>query len=729
MVGFMRERLPQEEAELRNAAFAEAESFALPPDWMQGREQIAGIAIDNPTTRDRDDAIGLVRHEDGSYTAEISIADVGSFMHALPHTIAYAQRRGETRYLRTSNIPMIPPAISEGVLSLNAGQARPAFTSRIHVTPDGTAGQAAFAHTAISASNTSYYNVNRLAEGKGSESEIDLVHTYGAFAEILLEARRRNGALAVYLPEKGIMTGLSEDLIAFKPGESRIGQLIVQEFMILNNIAMAEYAAHYNIPIINRNHSIRTDAPPKLLQRLLAQEDLERSTLGQVYERARYGSALIGHAALNLAGYAHSTSPLRRFADIVTQANVRAHLLGQESTFSRDEITMICTHLNIVQDEIRDEMNFRSQQIAGRLRGSSGASTGGTPSPAALKMQIAEAGGMAPQFHEAATSGELSVSGQQLLTKKLEERTFDATDLDGLFEAAEKLVLSPEHAAQLTAYLTEHPHIAFTALHQAAAKGFVHNLSAKAKAQGAEFTGVVQCTLPSGQLMRLEVTLPRKKDALHMGSVALVAKLIGTTEQLNIAPNPVSPEAPQNMTFDNAKNKLQEHFQKRGDALPQYETRQIGGPSNKPVFECSVQIVIAGEPVTITATGNSKKNAEMAAADQAFTLVAETVPQQTPNAPQALEVPEGKTPLEVIRAAFPSPINTLQEYQQAHSLAVPHYSITTNPGGVFTALVSVAMADGTTEKFEASGSNKKTARADAAAQALLSGKFGIIIAN
>src|SRR5687768_9206169 len=107
-----------ESARLKDAAYLEAEHFALPPGWEAGRELVDGITIDSVYTRDRDDAIRLTNFPDGRKIVSVSIADVGSFMGDSTAMEAYAREMGETRYLRTGNITMIPPVVSEGVLSI-----------------------------------------------------------------------------------------------------------------------------------------------------------------------------------------------------------------------------------------------------------------------------------------------------------------------------------------------------------------------------------------------------------------------------------------------------------------------------------------------------------------------------------------------------------------------------------------------------------------------------------
>lgn len=696
---------------LRIAAFQEAAAFCLPEGWQEGREIVTDIAIDNPTTADRDDALSLKSLLDESMQAEVAITDISSFRHLLPAVMTHAQVCGETRYLRTSNIPMIPPVISEGHLSLNAGSLKPAFLVRTRIDPQGNVGQAEFSFAALNAINTTYDRVNKLIAGRGQPHNVNLMRRYAKFAKGLLEARRNNGALAFYLPEIGIMSGIDGDLIEFTPGTSQAAQLIVQEFMILTNIAVAEYAAHHNIPVPFRNHSIRTDAPAELVERLLAQEDLNGHVLGRVYERARYGATLSGHAALGVEAYLHATAPLRRFVDCMAQANIRAFILGEPYPFSREETTLISAHINDIQDEIKDAQarNFRTRKLAATL---------GKVGQPITPIDPHAAVDLGPHLLRVKSEGVFSEAAVRQLGERMLKKVVDVNDIDNIIDALNTARLEDETATQLSQYLQTFPHLAFSALHQAAAKGRLTNLSATAAVFDKGYRAHLSATFPNGMTYETYADAPGKKSALQHGAARLIAGILGVELDASTAQNEAghTPETSANAL--DPKNLLQNYAQQRGLKLPDYTTTHTSGTTTNPTFTSVVSLKINDETLVATATGKTKKQAEASVAEEMF--------KQLPSADATIENPQQSKPtLENFPTAEAqeNPIGDLQTLCARSKYGQPVFTIHDLKGRKFSCTVRIRVPGKETLEFVFEGSSKKAARAGAALLALNSDHF------
>ena len=118
-------------------------------------------------------------------------------------------------------------------------------------------------------------------------------------------------------------------------GDRHRSHLLIQEFMILANRAVAQWLADQDIPALYRNHTARAISPDRetMNQTLmtLGSGAAIRKRLTSWLNRAEYGPALVGHFALNLPAYCHFTSPIRRLADLINHRIVKALLKQQDS--------------------------------------------------------------------------------------------------------------------------------------------------------------------------------------------------------------------------------------------------------------------------------------------------------------------------------------------------------------------------------------------------------------
>ncbi|MGH8794180.1 MAG: RNB domain-containing ribonuclease, partial [Stackebrandtia sp.] len=180
--------------------------------------------------------------------------------------------------------------------------------------------------------------------------------TAHSLAAILLARRQRAGALAFYDLFKGYATNEEGHLVRLGDNQRNAGYVIVQELMIAANAAAATWCASRDLPILFRNHRAAAVGGSRedLLSELETAEargdavgyELLRKRMGVVQRPATYEPSVFGHYGLSLPMYAHNTSPLRRYPDLVNQRIMLAAAEGAESPYTYDELAEIGADLN-----------------------------------------------------------------------------------------------------------------------------------------------------------------------------------------------------------------------------------------------------------------------------------------------------------------------------------------------------------------------------------------------
>lgn len=339
------------------------------------------ITIDGPSTKDIDDAIWIERTGTG-YVVTVAIADVASVVLPESPEDLNAMDQAETNYFATGNSPMLPRHLSEKDLSLWPWEKRSAIVADIAVQRDMSSAIRVRLDEIQSMAKLDYADVPRILDGHSEEGSQAVSRLYptvagmikvaAEFAERQLTHRRDAGALALYDLHEGWMTTEDGGIRKLKDIQETMGQVIVQEFMILANMKVAEWAIEQGIPILFRNHVAKPAADRGALLEALSigmshpiRVKTVREQIRAVVGRADYGPTLRGHWGLNLPFYTHFTSPIRRYADLVNHRQIRSWLLGNTrcpypmSVNPADQSTrsleQIAEHINAVIERNRDE--------------------------------------------------------------------------------------------------------------------------------------------------------------------------------------------------------------------------------------------------------------------------------------------------------------------------------------------------------------------------------------
>jgi ribonuclease R len=352
-----------------NPVIAEAE--AAQPATMKNREdwrELPLITIDPADAKDHDDAVYAIADEDpkneGGYIVTVAIADVAAYVRPGSALDREAVERGNSVYFPDRVVPMLPERISNDLCSLRPDEDRPALAVALVIGADGQKKRHSFHRIMMrSSARLSYQQAQAAIDGRTDDVTAPILETvlkplYEAYA-CVAKARDERGPLALDLPERKIILnaeGMVDQVIV---PERLAAHKLIEEFMILANVAAAETLEKAKTPLIYRAHdepsltkmhalgevlaSIAMKLPksgalrPTLFNRILkAVEGMEHQTfINEVVLRtqaqAEYTSENYGHFGLNLRRYAHFTSPIRRYADlIVHRALITAHKLGDD---------------------------------------------------------------------------------------------------------------------------------------------------------------------------------------------------------------------------------------------------------------------------------------------------------------------------------------------------------------------------------------------------------------
>jgi ribonuclease R len=341
------------------------------PATLKGREDwrdLPLITIDPADAKDHDDAVHAEPDPDpdnpGGHIVTVAIADVAFYVRPGEPLDREAHLRGNSVYFPDRVIPMLPEKLSNGLCSLKEGEDRAAMAVRMILDAKGRKKSHSFHRVMMrSAVKLSYQQAQGAIDGEaGHTSEAvlnDILKPLWAAYESLKIARRDREPLDLDLPERKIRLkedGTVKDV--FVPERLEAHKLI-EEFMIQANVAAAETLERAGVPLLYRIHD--ASSPEKLealkeflstlnirlapsgglrpatfngiLRKVKDQPDAElvNQVILRSQAQAEYSPDNIGHFGLNLKRYAHFTSPIRRYADLIVHRGlIRALKLGDD---------------------------------------------------------------------------------------------------------------------------------------------------------------------------------------------------------------------------------------------------------------------------------------------------------------------------------------------------------------------------------------------------------------
>ncbi len=278
------------------------------------------LTIDSETTRDIDDALSIERSAEGEYRVGIHITDVATFLQGHEEIFQEAMARAISIYLPDQRIPMIPPALSEGICSLIAGEKRRALSFLVRVDEEGRVQEYEIVPSVIQVKRRlSYDGVDQLLE----EGEEELT-ALQKIAEKLLRRREERGAVFIPRPERVVRVSREKEIAIYKRERESLAQKMVSEFMILANCLTAQFLKTKGAAAIYRGQmEPREKVPP--IQKF---DPLQAYRLRRILNRVEISTQPMRHSGLGVEAYLTLTSPIRRFYDLLTEQQVLAVLRG-----------------------------------------------------------------------------------------------------------------------------------------------------------------------------------------------------------------------------------------------------------------------------------------------------------------------------------------------------------------------------------------------------------------
>jgi ribonuclease R len=367
---------------------AEAEAKASSPPQLKARTDLRDlplVTIDPPDARDHDDAVYAHLDDDpknpDGWVVWVAIADVAAYVRVGTALDREGRNKGNSTYFPDRVEPMLPHALSSGLCSLVEGENRACLAVRMVFSAQGKKLSHRFVRGLMrSSAKLSYEQVQNAVDGRPDDKTGPLLETilkplWAAYA-CMLKGRKARSPLAIETMERSIRISPAGEVVSILPRASLEAHRLIEEMMIQANVAAAEELEKRRMPLIYRVHdqpsqeklfnladflgtigmpwSKGEQATTRRFNRLLDETrdgphaDIVNEVVLRTQMQAIYSPENIGHFGLNLDRYAHFTSPIRRYADLIVHRGlIRGLKLGDDGLSDREiaELTAIAEHV------------------------------------------------------------------------------------------------------------------------------------------------------------------------------------------------------------------------------------------------------------------------------------------------------------------------------------------------------------------------------------------------
>jgi ribonuclease R len=337
------------------------------------------VTIDGEYAKDFDDAV-LIRKTKKGYELFVSIADVSHYVKPGARLDDEAYSRGTSVYFPGSVIPMLPNVLSNGMCSLKPDEDRLTVTARLLYSSQGDLLETSFSPSIIrSAHRLTYTAVEQAIVKKDPEVRKSLkgvlkeLESMGELALLLKQKRQQKGNLDIDLPEPEVIHDMECGVQDILRSERLFSHQIIEEFMIAANEAIAQFLEARGVPLVFRIHEPPEKEKLHDFENLLATLGIEyrkasaggllfQSILESVKDReheflinrillrsmkqAKYSARNEGHFGLGLASYAHFTSPIRRYPDLIVHRILKEFLASGKSFYDERDLERMSVQLS-----------------------------------------------------------------------------------------------------------------------------------------------------------------------------------------------------------------------------------------------------------------------------------------------------------------------------------------------------------------------------------------------
>ena len=340
---------------------------------LEGRRDLRGektITIDGEDAKDLDDAIRVLKLDNGNYHLEVHIADVAHYVQQGTAIDKEAYERGTSSYLIDRVIPMLPQQLSNGICSLHPDVDRLTLTAEMEINSRGQVVNYDIYPSVIrSYRRMTYTDVNRIVEDQDPammDKHADLVEMFQHMAElhsILEDKRTNNGALSFDSNELNFTLDEKGKPVSIEIEVRGIGERMIESFMLAANETVSAHYSNKELPILYRVHEQpdeskmqnfiefasalgvqvrgkKEDISPKTLQGIIDEvqgevyEQVVNTLMLRSMQKARYDVQPLGHYGLATEFYSHFTAPIRRYPDLILHRLI--HFYDEMGTSKKD---------------------------------------------------------------------------------------------------------------------------------------------------------------------------------------------------------------------------------------------------------------------------------------------------------------------------------------------------------------------------------------------------------
>ncbi|HTM96855.1 MAG TPA: RNB domain-containing ribonuclease, partial [Croceibacterium sp.] len=324
----------------------EAQAAATLPLSEEHREDLRHlpiVAIDPADARDHDDAIWAQPNDQGGFDAVVAIADVSFYVRPGGPLDREARKRGNSVYFPDRVVPMLPEVLSADVCSLKQGEDRAAMACHLKISAQGKVTSWRFTRALVRiAANIAYEDAQAAIDELRAPDT--LKHLWAAW-RALERARVHRDPLALELPERRVVLDEKGRIAEVAIRERLDAHRVVEDFMIAANVVAAKALESKTAPVVYRVHeppsreklvalkeyldtfgrkfALGQVITPGLFNRMLkdVSDEAEKALIMEAVLRSQtqayYGPRNLGHFGLALGSYAHFTSPIRRYSDLL----------------------------------------------------------------------------------------------------------------------------------------------------------------------------------------------------------------------------------------------------------------------------------------------------------------------------------------------------------------------------------------------------------------------------
>jgi len=333
-----------------------AAALALSEESREDLRHLPIVAIDPSDARDHDDAIWAEPDGNGGFNAVVAIADVSFYVRPGSALDREARKRGNSVYFPDRVVPMLPEVLSADVCSLRSGEDRAAMACHMRIDEHGRVQDFRFTRALVRIAEVVAYEeaqrridaadgVSTSLDTNGGAVNISVLQNLWAAWRLLEKARGARDPLELELPERRVQLDAAGRITEIAVRERLDAHRVVEDFMIAANVAAAKALESKVAPVVYRIHeppsreklvalkdylatfgrklALGQVITPGLFNRMLkdvsdeAEKALVMEAVLRSQTQAYYGPRNAGHFGLALGSYAHFTSPIRRYSDLL----------------------------------------------------------------------------------------------------------------------------------------------------------------------------------------------------------------------------------------------------------------------------------------------------------------------------------------------------------------------------------------------------------------------------